>query len=505
MADQNQNMAEMQKQLDKMAKKLGMEENNPQKLDVIGLERAPVQKIIMPEGMSLADAEVWIRRRREEEEKVVAVHEVIKTHPFDGAVAFVKALREKFGWVDQVPTPGFWGSRPPHMLSIEVAYNKFVQVPWGRFQIPGMEGYLSSSIEVTKDGYFFAVAGEIKHKHRVLVTEICELARKIVDRESIYKGKAITVAFPDDFNPRETSPEDVAPKFMNLHGIDDRELVLPGEVEALMQTNLFTPVERTEECRQLGIPLKRGVLLAGSYGVGKTMSANILAKKCEAKDWTFIYLKSVKHLEHAITFAMQYQPACIFSEDIDQVTRGDDEDRDEAVNDILNTLDGILSKGKEIMVVLTSNHAEKINPAMLRPGRLDAVIVMRPPDAKAVERLVTLYARDLMVPGTDLSAVGKRLAGQRPAIIREVVERAKLAAIGRLPKGTAVQSGLSINEQDILVTIDGMQTHIDLMNGKAEKQEQYRVSAVEHDNENGEVTVVLSTTQKKNGVVPARA
>ena len=499
-------MKSLEENVQSLMKKAGMVQDDPTKLDVIGLERAAVTKITIPDGMSLVDAETWIKRRREEEEKTVQFHEVIQTHPFDGAVAFIKALKEKFGWVDQVGTPTFFGERPPQMLSVEVGFQKFVQVPWGRFQIPGMDGFMHSGMHVTKEGFHFCVQGEVKHKHRKYVTEICELARQIVHRESIYKGKALSISFPDEFDPEDTSPEDMAPKFMDLHSVDEAELILPDDVQALMQTNLFTPVERTEECRQLGVPLKRGILLAGGYGVGKTMSANILAKKCEGNNFTFLYLKSVKHLEHAITFAMQYQPCVIFSEDIDQVTRGDDENRDELANNILNTLDGILSKGKEIMVVLTTNYAEKINPAMLRPGRLDAVIVMRPPDAEAAKRLVKLYARNLLADGVDLTQVGERLVGQRPAIIREVVERSKLAAISRIPQGADARATLKVNEKDIILTIDGMQAHINLMNSHGPSSEKFSVTSVEHDQESGEVTVVMApNSSKKNGVTEVRA
>jgi transitional endoplasmic reticulum ATPase len=63
----------------------------------------------------------------------------------------------------------------------------------------------------------------------------------------------------------------------------------------------------------------------------------------------------------------------------------------------LNEIDGVESKGKELITILTSNHAENINQAMLRPGRLDAVLSIQAPDAFAAEKLIRLYARGLIL------------------------------------------------------------------------------------------------------------
>ena len=66
---------------------------------------------------------------------------------------------------------------------------------------------------------------------------------------------------------------------------------------------------------------------------------------------------------------------------------------------------------------------------MLRPGRVDTVIEVTPPDAQAATKLVKHYGRDIIDPKADLVEVGEMLAGQIPAIIREAVERSKLAAM----------------------------------------------------------------------------
>ncbi len=136
-------------------------------------------------------------------------------------------------------------------------------------------------------------------------------------------------------------------------------------------------------------------------------------------------------------------------------------DRTVKIDDILNTIDGVQSKNTEIMVALTTNHVEQINKAMLRPGRLDAVIDVTPPDAPAARKLMRLYGRTRLDAADTLERAGLVLAGQIPAVIREAVERAKLYAIGRAGGGQFV-----ITDQDIADAAAGMQQHLDLLETK---------------------------------------
>jgi len=167
-------------------------------------------------------------------------------------------------------------------------------------------------------------------------------------------------------------------------------------------------------------------------------------------------LSDVDGLAFAVQFARRFQPAVIFSEDIDQALAGPR--RDTRVNAILNTIDGIESKGTEIMVLLTTNHLDKLNRAMLRPGRLDAVIPVLPPDKPAAIQLVTKYAGKLLAATPEeLDGVGDTLAGQLPAVIREACERAKLSAIAN--HGDAEQ----ITADDLLDASKGMALQVELL------------------------------------------
>lgn len=420
-------------------------------------------QIILPvingKEMTYEEACTWLHRKKEEEELRVSINHTIECSPLDGLVAFHRALAEKYGWVESVPTPGFFGPKPPQMISIPVGENEVIQAALGRIEIPGIAGHLETHITDTG----FIIGGQIKQVHKSQVAEIAELTKKFLKEKSIYKGKAIKVSFKWKQDGEGYNPISDAPKFMALSEVKDDDLIFGEKVLNDINIGLFTPIEQSAACRKFGVPLKRGTLLYGPYGTGKTMTAYVTALKAQRHGWTFIYLESVKDLKDGLEFAAKYAPAVIFAEDIDRVVTGE---RSLGMDEILNTLDGVDTKGAEIITVFTTNHIELINPALLRMGRLDTLVEVTPPDAKAAERLVKLYSRGLLSKEANLTRIGKALAGNIPAFIREVTERSKIAAIARTG-GEDIMG--KVEESDLLKAASAMKTHADMLKPRKEE------------------------------------
>lgn len=418
-------------------------------------------KIILPDGMSHDDAIKWIQRNKEENERVIAINEVVDAFPGDGAYALTKALSELYGWTSLVPIPGFFGSSPPVMVGIPVnAKGDQVSVPFGRIQIPKVDGYLQTSINIKDGRWIFVISGEIRRKHEAEVKRIAVKTREICREHSIYRGKAIRMNFVDA-DPRNFDFHRDNPVFIDVDKVQEDELILNKKVRDLISTGILTPISHTEQCRKHKIPLKRGILLEGPYGTGKSLTAYLTAKYAEKNGWTFVYLQSAGQLKKALYFAKQYSPAVVFAEDIDRVVTGE---RSIEMDEILNTIDGVDTKGAEIITILTTNHIDNINPAMLRPGRLDAIISFEKPDADSVALLVRKYGRELIPDDLEFKSVCTKLEGQIPAIIREVVERAKLGAIRRVSEDKATQ--LVLNADDLNVAADSMLEHVKFMSGR---------------------------------------
>ena len=410
-----------------------------------------------PVPMGLRDSADVLYRKADEEEQEITISEIIDALPWDGAQAFELAVQDLFGWGIWQPQASFWGKIPPTMRTIRTGPGPqdTKQVFWGEVYVPQLDATLTTGIG-TKDGRtVFHIRGSIAKKTRYQVETLLALARIYADERSIYKGKAFRMFV----KPSGALDDDKEPEFIKVDHSLEKDLIFSDTVRSQIETNLFAPIKYPQACRKLGIPLKRGILLEGPYGVGKSMTAAVTASLATQHGYTFIMLDRVSGLKSVLDFAHRYAPVVVFAEDIDRIIAG--EDRTFSIDDVLNTLDGVQGKSHEIITVLTTNHADKINRAMLRPGRLDAIVSVSPPDAAAAERLMRLYGRGLIKPETTLENDGKAIAGHIPAVIREVVERAKLAAIhrtGGVPE--------DLVDSDLVTAAETMKTHLDLMGGQ---------------------------------------
>lgn len=422
-------------------------------------------RITLPDGMATGDAIAALMLKQQSEEQDVNIWEEFDASPPEGAYALMQVLEEKYG---MAMVQGDWLSNAT-MVTVQVGFNETVLVPWGNFPIPGVEAVIRTAGQYNPlTGLVnFRFGGTVKRKHEEIVRQLGSLVRERLRTHSIYQGKAFRLSFTDVDGDTIRVME---PQFLDLRQVARDELVFDGALGGLISTNLFTPVRHTEAVRRAGIPLKRGVCLAGTYGTGKTMTAYKLADECVRYGWTFIYLEHASELAQGIRFAAKYQPAVIFVEDVDKAV--DHSRRSTELNDLLNTLDGVDTKERDIMVVFTTNHLEDIHPAMLRPGRLDAVIRMQPPSSVAAARLVQVYGRGQLAPDVNFDLIGRELDGHIPALIREVVERAKLGAIGR--SGT---TDFQLTTEDLVLAAHGLKEQRELLTPAPQPRQ---VSDIEH-------------------------
>lgn len=432
--------------------------SKPKKVDVIDVVRHG-EKIVIPEGMAYKDVLTVVQQKMDYDEEVVALSIPIDGYfLFDALVAFHHAIADKYGWASMVPTPGFFGPTPPTMIGVEVGLGETLQVPWGSIALPHVEGLIATGA-TRKDGRLvFQISGKIKRKHEHAVDDLVSRTKQRLKTDSIYRGQAIRIRFKDDDGDELAMPE---PKFLDLRAVREDELIYSDEVMTQVKTNIWTPIERSEYCKSQGVPLKRGILLAGPFGVGKSLTSFVTAKKCVENGWTYIAVDRADELADVLRFAHLYGPSVVFCEDIDRVMRGE---RTITSDEMLNLVDGIESKSTDLMVIFTTNEVDQVQQALLRPGRLDAVINVTPPDAKAAEKLIRKYGRGLVPEDEDLTKVGRAVAGQNAAAIREIVERAKLYAISLMED----EGPLTITAAALLSTAHGMQEHLRLLQPKEE-------------------------------------
>jgi transitional endoplasmic reticulum ATPase len=238
----------------------------------------------------------------------------------------------------------------------------------------------------------------------------------------VFKGKQFGYRLKDEDGDYLKIPQIT---FLNLDKVITP--IFPVHVEEQIEVSVYTPIEKTQRWTDAGLPLKRGVLLYGPFGTGKTLTSYTVAKKARENGWTFMVCDRPDEFPEILRLARNYEPCVVFCEDIDRVVSGR---RTVEMDEILNILDGIESKGAQIMVVVTTNAYEDINKAMLRAGRLDARIHVPLPDESAVARLLRSYGGNMIAESEDLSAPSALLAGSVTASeVAEVITLAKGAAI----------------------------------------------------------------------------
>jgi transitional endoplasmic reticulum ATPase len=179
----------------------------------------------------------------------------------------------------------------------------------------------------------------------------------------------------------------------------------------------------------------------------------------------------VDRIEDVLNTAKLYEPAVVFVEDIDGTASSSDDD---AVARLLEAFDGITAKGGELVVVMTTNHKERIHKGMLRPGRLDTVIEINSLDRESVERLIKVVVpTGKLNDVVDFDAVFAAMDGFYPAFVREAVERAKTFAVSR-GKGAL---NYVLTTDDIVKAALSLRPQLDELNGAKEGERRPELEA----------------------------
>ena len=416
--------------------------------------------IILPDDANIPEIIEVLQRKHAEESQKVSVKTSVDAPPWDGALALQKAISEELGIIITNETKGMFGMKhPPTEMEVEIDLGRTITVKWGEFALPGMSDATAvTGVNMTNEGVLqFNCTITCLRKFQERARRILNLMRRYAETESIHKGKAFSIRFLDDDNDRLPIP---TPKFFDLNL---EAPIFRKDLERAIERNVFVPLQYTAELKKMGESLKRGVLFAGKYGTGKTMMASFIAREAVRQGWTFIYVKNSAELPYALKYAQKYQPVVVFAEDVDRVAGLE---RTNNVNNLLNQLDGVDSKNAQIMTILTSNFVDKVNQAMRRPGRIDLILQVLPPDEETVGRMVHHFSRQGLEPNADLTGIGKELAGLAPAYVREAVGRARLEALRRTGKADSL-----INGEDLEIVAREVRNEKDMFDTKTEKSD----------------------------------
>ena len=319
----------------------------------------------------------------EEAEAVFQLPPTIKCRPWDGAVNVNDLLRQMYGMASQgLPIHTMFGTRPPQEISVEVGFNEHRSIPFGLINLPVFEGemYLGQK-EDPVYGILFDAYIKAPKKFKTAIDGFWNQVSDRIKKHSIYKGAALV-----GVGKTNAQGEFEHPTFLNPYGVDPNKVAYNEETFQSIRASVWGPIRTAKLQRAAGLKLNRKSLLFGSYGGGKSLAGSLTARTAVNNGWTFIQAKTNdEDLAKVLKTAELYAPAVVFIEDIDILIDSDPKE----MSRLLEMFDGVSSKDKEVMVLMTSNHIDALSKGMTRVGRIDSAIEIGQLDTEAIRRLIT--------------------------------------------------------------------------------------------------------------------
>ena len=211
------------------------------------------------------------------------------------------------------------------------------------------------------------------------------------------------------------------------------------------------PLKYSESFKRLGISPPRGILLYGPPGTGKTLLAKAVAKESEAN---FIQVKgpsllsmwvgkSEEGVRKVFERARQVAPCVVFFDEIDSLAgrRGLEQGNkvtERVLNQLLAEVDG-LEDLKDVTIIGATNRPDMLDPALLRPGRFDRVILVDIPDQESRKKIFEVHMKNTPIDSdVKIDDLVKQTEGYVGADIEGVVREASMTALRRDMEATSV-------------------------------------------------------------------
>ncbi len=244
------------------------------------------------------------------------------------------------------------------------------------------------------------------------------------------------------------------------------------EVKQQLRESVEWPIKHADSFKRLGIRAPRGILLYGPPGTGKTLLAKAVAKETEMN---FISVKgpellskwvgeSEKAVRETFRKARQVSPCIIFFDEMDSLVprrgrKSSSNVSEQVVNQLLTELDG-LEELHNVIVIAATNRPDMIDTAMLRPGRIDRLIMVPPPDEKARLEIFKVHTKNMpLSKEVDLKKLAKETENYSGADIENICREAAMLALRENMKSEEVtldnfnkalkNASPSIDEQEI--------------------------------------------------------
>jgi transitional endoplasmic reticulum ATPase len=215
------------------------------------------------------------------------------------------------------------------------------------------------------------------------------------------------------------------------------------DLKAKLKEAVEMPLKDPESFKRMGITPPRGILLYGAPGTGKTLIAKAVATESESN---FISIKGpevmskwVGESEKAVRMifkkARQVAPCIVFLDEIDAIAHrrgggeGDSGVTERVVNQLLTSMDGLESR-EGVLVIAATNRPDMVDPALLRAGRFDKLILVPVPDERTRLEILKVHTKSMPLDGdVSIGELAKEIEGYTGADIEGLCREAALSAL----------------------------------------------------------------------------
>ncbi|PYI24230.1 AAA-domain-containing protein [Aspergillus japonicus CBS 114.51] len=366
-----------------------------------------------------------------------------------GALVLVVAATRHPNDVDDV-------LRTPHRLAIEIE----LQVPTAQARSEILRAICGNPSPTLSDTLIDLIAekthGYVGADLFALLQLVCRKARK---RQSTEKHICATdngsntgqMALDADTSLKiddddvlsalqETRPTAMREVFLETPKVRWSDIGGQHEIKRRLQKAVERPLKHPQRMRRLNVNSKKGILLYGPPGCSKTLTVKALATEAglnflavKGAEILSMYVgESERALREIFRKARSARPSIVFFDEIDAIASKRGSSSQGGVNvltTLLNEMDGI-EELRNVLVVAATNKPEVIDPALMRPGRLDNILYIGPPDFEARKEILSIwFSKSVVHPEVEIEALAGKMEGYSGAEIVSICETAGDAAL----------------------------------------------------------------------------
>jgi hypothetical protein len=255
---------------------------------------------------------------------------------------------------------------------------------------------------------------------------------RLMREHDVYRGQILSFAWSEHRGNDLVS-------FLPRPSLRAEQVILPEDVLPVIERHIVGIGEQAVRLREHGQHLKRGLLLHGPPGTGKTHTVRYLLGRMGECTVILLTGSAIRFVTEAAALARRLQPALIVLEDVDLVARERSftEDGNPLLFALLDAMDGV-GADADVTFLLTTNRADVLERALAdRPGRVDLAVEIPKPDAQGRAALLRLYAGDVRIEA-DLEPIVARTEGATASFFKELLRRAVLSALRADGGGTVL-------------------------------------------------------------------